>query len=74
MSQLHCYVADELAQQFQKRAEAQHLSVSKYLAQLVQREVSAGWPENYFSQLVVLRDEPLQRFEQGGFESRVELK
>ena len=70
MSQLHCYVPDELASQFQKKAESLHLSVSKYLAQLVQREVSSGWPEDYFERLHTLNIEPLQRPDQAAFETR----
>ena len=48
MSQLHCYVNDDLAKRFRKKAEQAHLSVSKYLAVLVEREVGNQWPEGYF--------------------------
>jgi hypothetical protein len=34
------------------RAEARGVPVSRYLAELVQREVGGGWPEGYFEAVV----------------------
>lgn len=48
MPQLHCYIPDELADQLQHKATQAHLSVSKYLALLIQKDVGSAWPENYF--------------------------
>jgi hypothetical protein len=49
---LHCYVPDAAADVIRKRAEARGISVSRYLAELVQREVGSGWPEGYFEAVV----------------------
>lgn len=73
MSQLHCYVADELAEKFKKKAESAHLPVSKYLALLVKREVEAQWPEHYFNCFGAWRGGSLERPEQGGFEKRMDF-
>jgi hypothetical protein len=37
MSQLHCYVSDDMAKSLQGKADEAHLSVSKYLALLIKR-------------------------------------
>lgn len=71
MSQLHCYVADDLAEKFKKQAKAAHLPVSKYLALLVKREVEQQWPENYFDCFGSWQGDRLERPEQGNFEKRV---
>ncbi len=71
MSQLHCYVADELARKFREKAESVHLSVSKYLALLVKREVGEQWPQNYFDCFGAWQGEPLERPEQGKHEQRL---
>lgn len=70
MSQLHCYVNDELAKRFQKKAEQAHLSVSKYLATLVEREVKNQWPEGYFELFGSWKGGPLERSTQGDYEKR----
>lgn len=51
MSQLHCYVPDDVAKKLQAKAEQAHLPVSKYLALLIERDVENQWPENYFELL-----------------------
>jgi len=51
MPQLHCYVPENLAQQLQRQAGQVGLSTSAYLAELVKRDVSAGWPEGFESAL-----------------------
>ena len=50
--QMHCYVPDAAADVIRKRAEARGISVSRYLAELVQREIGGGWPEGYFEAVV----------------------
>ncbi|WGZ94411.1 MAG: hypothetical protein QJT81_00020 [Candidatus Thiothrix putei] len=70
MPQLHCYVPDEMALQLQRKAEQARLSVSKYLAQLIQRDVEAQWPQGYFELFGSWEGEPLQRPEQGTYEVR----
>lgn len=47
MPQLHCYVPESLAQKLQRQVEQAGLSTSAYLAELVKRDVSAGWPEGF---------------------------
>ncbi len=73
MPQLHCYVPDEMALQLQRKAEQVHLSVSKYLAHLIQRDVEAQWPQGYFELFGSWEGEPLQRLEQGNYEVREAL-
>jgi len=74
MSQLHCYLPDELAKRFQQKAEQAHLSVSKYLALLVKRELENQWPKNYFELFGGWQGEQLQRPEQDNFEQREAFK
>jgi len=71
MSQIHCYIPDELAEKLQKKAEQAHLSVSKYLAVLVKREVENQWPDGYFELFGTWHGEPLKRHEQGEYEQRI---
>lgn len=61
MPQLHCYVSDDLAKRLQEKAEQAHLSVSKYLAVLVEREVKNQWPEGYFELFGKWQGGPLKR-------------
>ncbi len=52
MPQLHCYVPENLAARLRQRAEAQGLSVSRYLAELVRHDVEASWSASFFSDVV----------------------
>ena len=71
MSQLHFYVPDQLEARIRARAEQAHMSVSKYLAELVKREVADDWPRGYAeSVLGKWQGEPLVRESEGGFEQR----
>jgi hypothetical protein len=71
MPQLHCYVKEELADKLQIKAQQAHLSVSKYLALLVEKEVGAQWPEGYFELFGSWSGDPLERPSQGEYEQRV---
>ena len=71
MSQLHCYVADDVAEKLRNKAEASHLSVSKYLALLVRREVEPEWPDDYFRCFGAWQGDKLERPAQGEFEKRL---
>jgi hypothetical protein len=74
MPQLHFYVSDELAEKIRQRAKASRLSVSKYLAGLIKKEVGSGWPEGYFETVVGgWKGEPLERPPQGELETRHDL-
>lgn len=48
MPQLHLYVPKDEAAQLRVRARAAGLSLSKYLASLVHRELHQGWPPGFF--------------------------
>ncbi|HIP83655.1 MAG TPA: hypothetical protein EYH19_08850 [Desulfocapsa sulfexigens] len=74
MAQLHCYVPDEVAEQLLQKAKQAHLSVSKYLSQLVKNEIRSQWPEDYFDLFGSWQGDSLKRSEQGGFEQRLEFK
>lgn len=75
MPQLHVYVPKNLAIEVRRRAEALGLSVSRYLAQLLGREVRDEWPEDWFNRVVGgWQGEPLQRPTQGTYEVRDELR
>jgi hypothetical protein len=42
----------ELAERIQQEAKAAVMSVSRYLANLVKREIVTDWPEGYFEEVV----------------------
>ena len=71
MPQLHFYVPDDVAQALRRKAEAEKKSLSKYLAEVLKREVAGGWPQGYFEEVVGgWRGEPLERPPQGELEER----
>lgn len=70
MPQLHCYVTDALAERLQERARHQHISVSKYIAGLVEKDVGNQWPEGFFETVFGGWEGDLVRPEQGEFEER----
>lgn len=72
MTQLHCYVPEEIARQAQRRADQSGLSLSRYLAELVKRDaqVSNGWPEGYFDLFVPIKGAELKRPPQGEQDQR----
>jgi len=51
MPQLHFYVPDDIAAQIKHRAAQARQPVSRYLAELVKRDVGLGWPEGYFESI-----------------------
>jgi hypothetical protein len=76
MTQLHCYVPEEVAQQAQRRAAQSGLSLSRYLADLVKRDAlaSAPWPEGYFKLFGKWGGAPLERVPQLPQEERLQFK
>jgi hypothetical protein len=71
MPQLHFYVPDEIAKRIKEKAKARNMSVSKFVAETMQRETHLGWPEGYFEQVVgKWQGEPLERPEQLPLEER----
>ena len=71
MAQLHFYIPDSVADKIKVKAEHAHLSVSRYLAELVKREVGNQWPEDYFEVFGKWEGAPLQRPIQEAYEQRV---
>lgn len=49
MSQLHCYLREGLAERVQRKAQMHQLSVSRYLAYLVEKDVGLQWSDDYFA-------------------------
>ena len=75
MPQLHFYVPEPVAAKVRQRAKTAGLSASRYLAELVQREIGTGWPQGYFEEVVGgWQGEPLERPLQGEFETRETLQ
>ncbi len=74
MPQLHCYVAEDVAEVIRCRARARGLSVSKYLAQLAEQDAAIGWPPGYFENVIGgWKGEPLVRPPQGEYEEREQM-
>jgi len=75
MAQLHCYVPDPVAERLQEKAQKVGLSVSRYLGDLIKRDVKPVWPEGYFENVIGgWQGESLERPEQGIYETRQELQ
>ncbi len=73
MAQLHFYIPDPIAEKIKHKAEHAHLSVSKYLVELVKREVADQWPEGYFELSGKWHGDTLERPSQGNYEERAEF-
>lgn len=52
MPQLHLYLPRDLADRVRRVAEAADMPVSRYLAELVKRELGSEWPAGYFEEVV----------------------
>lgn len=71
MPQLHFYVPDDVAEKIRQEARSAEVSVSRYLADLVKRELASDWPEDYFRHVVGgWQGGLLERPPQGDFEVR----
>ena len=74
MAQLHCYVPDSVAKKIRRKAEQAHLSVSRYLAELVKRDATNEWPEGYLEHVLGhWLGEALEREAEGTFETRQKM-
>ena len=74
MPQLNLYVDDELMERIRRAADTAELSISRYVAQLVRREIENEWPENFFEEVLGgWQGEPLTRASQGMSEEREAL-
>jgi hypothetical protein len=47
MPQLHLYLSTEMAEALRRKAKALDTSVSKYLAEIVRKDLGVGFPEHY---------------------------
>ena len=66
MPQLHFYVPDDVAELIKARAAQSNLPVSRYVADLVKRDIGRGWPEDYLQRLSVAFAEAPIRYEPSG--------
>lgn len=74
MPQMHFYIQDEIARKLRERACARGLSVSRYLANVVRRELGTGWPEGYFEEVIGgWQGKPLRRSPQGAVDKRDQM-
>jgi len=75
MAQLGSYVPTSLAERVAARARARGVPVSRYLADLIRRDVELGWPDGFFERVAggwkgaPLRRAPQGRLEDGDSES-----
>jgi hypothetical protein len=61
MPQIHFSVDETTARQLADEAAARGVSLSRYVASLVTREVSSHWPEGYLTRVVgSCADAPLE--------------
>lgn len=75
MAQLHCYLPDEDAESFRRRAARAGMSVSRYLAELARKDLVSEWPEGYFRQLFGQNEiAPIERGAQADPETRPPLE
>lgn len=74
MPQLHLYVPDTTAELLRRKAEQRGLTLSRYLAEVVGREVDGGgWPEGFFEDVLGAWEGELRRPPQGSYEEREDL-
>ena len=75
MPQLHFYVPDDVAEQIKARAALAKQPVSRYVAELVKRDVGLGWPTDYFKRISSAADGAAMRYEPSGLpEERLPLE
>jgi hypothetical protein len=49
--QLHLYLPEKDAKAIRAKAKARGVPVSRYLAEIVTRELHRGWPEGFFDRV-----------------------
>ncbi|MSQ70453.1 MAG: hypothetical protein EXR27_04045 [Betaproteobacteria bacterium] len=75
MPQLHFYVPDQVAEHIKRRAAQAGQPVSRYVAELVMRDASQGWPAGYFENIAGISHDDSFRYEPSGPpEERLPLK
>ncbi len=71
MPQIHFYVPRELASKINDRAIESGMSTSRYVAEIVKRDLDSSWPEGFFEEVAGgWQGGPLERSDQGEPESR----
>jgi hypothetical protein len=73
MAQLHFYISDQLALKLHEKANALGVTTSRYIAELVKREIEDGWPPNYFEKVVGQWQGDFEREQIMEFEEREEF-
>ena len=75
MARLYCYVPDDVAEALRLQADRAGMSVSRYLAELAEKAVTAHWPDGYFERVFGREDsDPIRCPNEGEFESRPKLE
>ena len=68
---MHFHVPERVARVLRARARSLGLTVSKYLAVVVRREVGQGWPPGYFEEAIGgWQGRPLRRPPRGSYADR----
>jgi hypothetical protein len=52
MTQLQIELPDEVVVEVKRRADSQGLSITRFVTELVAREVGKGWPKGFFEEVV----------------------
>lgn len=74
MTPLQIELPDEVAVEVRRRAEDRGLSVSRFVTEIVEREVGKGWPKGFFEEVVgAWRGEDIERPPQLPLEVREEI-
>jgi hypothetical protein len=74
MPQLHLYLPKDTAEEVKRRARAKRVSVSSYLAELVQSRIVDDWPDDFFDSVVGgWQGKPLKRPSQLELEVREKI-
>ena len=73
MAQLHFYVPDDVAEQIKARAAQAKLPISRYVAELVKRDVGQGWPKDYFERISGAAEGASMKYEPSGLPEERQL-
>jgi hypothetical protein len=74
MTHVQLDIPASMVRKLRKKAAARGLSLSRYVTELVQREVAEAWPDRFFDEVVGgWKGKPLERPPQGALETRDEL-
>lgn len=74
MAQVEIEIPDDVAGRLRERAAEVGMSVPGYVAEIVRRDVAAGWPPRFFEEVVGgWKGAPVERLPQGELETRDDL-